>query len=70
MSGNLDIRKKGAGPIYHPDTKDDRAGRVNSAEESRRPMRNQIPDRMSDEWTQDGKPEPEEVTTTKVEECG
>jgi hypothetical protein len=26
MLGNLDIRKKGAGPIYRPDTKEDRAG--------------------------------------------
>jgi hypothetical protein len=25
-SGNLDIRKKGAGPVYRPDTKEDRAG--------------------------------------------
>jgi hypothetical protein len=73
-SGNLDIRKKGAGPIYRPDTKEDRAGRVNSAEynneveleaDAESDTGSDVRCGKADEWTPDGKPEPEEAMATR-----
>jgi hypothetical protein len=68
-SGNLDIRKKGAEPIYRPDTKEYRAGRINPAEYNNKgeseanaesDTGSDVRCGKTDEWTQDGKPEPEE----------